>query len=166
MPSGRGQVLHDDIELASGTLAANTAIAVESSVIRNENQQGFRIGRFKYWQSYNGKTAGEGPIMVGVSVGLTAAEITECILARPLSDDDTDASDKANRKVYPLYIIAADGDEKTASNSTMNAQHIRFPWKEIPEHVSIDWWMMSDTAVTSGLVVDIRSVFVGEWLRD
>ncbi len=163
--SSRAQVLHEDVELGVGTLAANTAILQSSSAIDSGNENGFRISKFKYAARYNGKTDGEGPVWFGVSVGLTAAEVTEAILAKPTHRMDEPATERANRRVFPLEWWPIDGDESSRIGS-QTMRSVRFPWKEIPENVNLDFWVMSDSALTSGMVVDVRGTYVGEWMRD
>ncbi len=163
--TGRQQVIHEDVELGVGTLAANTAKKASSTAIKSSNENGFKISKMKYAAHWDGRTDGEGPVLFGISIGLTDAEITEAILAKPTHRMDEPDTERANRRVFPLEWWPIDGVESRAQN--MNPlRSVRIPWKEIPENVNLDWWVISDSALTSGMVVDIRGVYVGEWMRD
>ncbi len=163
--TGRQQVIHEDVEMGVGTLAANTAKTQSSTSLKSSNENGFKISKFKYAARYNGKTDGEGPVLFGASVGLTAAEVTEAIVAKPTHRMDEPATERGNRRVYPLEWWPIDGDESSRIGS-QTMRTVRFPWKEIPENVNLDFWVISDSALTSGMVVDIRGTYVGEWMRD
>ncbi len=164
--SARQQVLHEDVEIGVGTLAANTAIKVASRAIVGTNEQGFRISKMKYGVVYNGKTDGEGPVLFGASIGLTAAEITEALLAAPNHYMDEPDTERANRRVFPLEWWPIDGTESSRVAAKFSLTKVSWPWKEIPEGINFDWWVISDSALTSGMIVDVRGVFTGEWMRD
>ncbi len=164
MHTGRGQVIHDHIESSVGAIAANAAVII-GTAIASGNEEGFRISKLKYAFNYRIKTDGEGPFTLGLSVGLTAAEVAEAMNARPSHSMDEPATERANRRVFPLRFFAVDGTETFRSDSSF-LSNVRIPWKDIPEHVNLNWFIFANNALSTGMLVDIHMTLVGEWLRD
>ncbi len=158
------QVVHDIIENAIGAVSASAAkqIATKWDASR---LQGGRIKKMKAFMSYEGKTDGEGPIIVGLTHGLSVLEVAEALVADPQGEDDVPAIEESNRPVYPIWVIVPDGTE--SSRSPLNLYRtIKYPWKRIPEGVALNWFVFSRDALTTGITMDISSVTVLEWERD
>ncbi len=161
--SGRQQVQHLSNELALLTLANLTAL-ISNTNIDASRDQGVRIKQLKVAATIKGLTAGEGPIVWGLALELTAVEIAECLLADPQAMQDTDAADKANRRVFPIGVFTMD----TASDDPQGFREVGFPWKEIPEESTLKFyaWNTSGAALTTGAKITWNAAVVQEWLRD
>ncbi len=160
------QVLHDKVGLITlGALAALDVATIDATRIDGGHLQGMRIKRFKFGMEISGKTDGEGPILVGAAVGLTAAEIEEALEADPQGSNDTDARDKANRKVFPLMMIPR---INIIPSGPVPLIDVPWPFKTIPEGVGLVIWAynMSSGALTTGTTIQTWMTFVTEWLRD
>ncbi len=166
MPSGREQVFHEQVTITVGGLAQNVAIGSVGN-LDGTREQGFRIKKMKYAVSFEGKTAGEGPVTFGVAHTLNAAEVAEALIADPQHNEDIPATERGNRKVYPLEFFPSNGVDRTQSHGPMVFRNIRFPWKEVSEGQNIFWWVFAQgSALSTGMVVEVAAVYFGEWLRD
>ncbi len=163
MPQGRMQVLHEELLLTVGTLAAGAAV-LQQSKIDSAREQGFKIRKSKYSMTYNAKTDGEGPILFGYAVGLNAAEVAEAIAADPQHVKDIPAVDEANRRVYPLEWLPVDGTESFRDFHKF-LRRFSIPWS-IDEGVTLSWFVHAFAALTSGMLVHIMATYYGEWMRD
>ncbi len=167
MPSGRTQVIHESLEFTPGALTGPQA-SIGNTKIDSSRGQGARITKFKAAISWSGKTADEGPILVGYSTGLTSTEVKETLIANPQRSDDIPAIEESNRKVFPVWMIPKQGTDKTASNSNFNMRNVTgFPWREIPEGQTLNVWafVLSDVIAT-GFQIQFQHVWVTEWMRD
>lgn len=169
MPSGRQQVIHVFATLTLGTLASLTAFLANSPIL-STNAQGFRLKQLKLSFSWRGKTAGNGPISVGLSQGLTVAQIAEAIVAAPTSSFAEAAVEQANRKVYPVGVIpVAATASGTLEGGPDPINHIQGnPWRDFPEGDSLDFYAFNHQggALDAGTVISVVGVMVGEWSRD
>ncbi len=164
--SGRQQVIQDEVQITVGTLGAGVAISGQSK-IDGGRLQGARIKKIKYAMTYSGKTDNEGPIVFGLAVGLTNTEIALAMNADPQGISDDTEVDRGNLKCFPLEFIPKDGIESAVSAGNVMFVEIEdWPFKEIPEGTTLQWFIFSDTALTSGMIVDVRAVEVTDWLRD
>ncbi len=171
MPSGRTQVQHSSVkEAALGALAANTAIEVLP--VLTSNRQGAKISKCKFHAEMKGKTANQGPILVGLSAGVSIAEVAEALLASPVQFEDPGASEQANRKMYPVFVIgdAATGMGNPASQilNHLMYKHTGVPSWLINEDETFRWWAFNtDSApLTSGTLISVECVTVYQWERD
>ncbi len=164
MAGSRQQVQYGHDTIAVGALAT-LSVATAALNIDGNRLQGVRLKQFKYAPSISAKTNTEGPLIIGLSVGLSAAEIAEALLADPQGIMDEPAGERGNRRVFPLFTVGrnqnASGDAGTQINAYRN---VRFPWKEIPEGVNMFWFAMNlDTStLTTGMLVDMNWVAVQE----
>ncbi len=161
--AGRQQVQHLVDAIAMGTLANVTAIIGNTNMDSTRNQ-GVRIKQFKAAFHLTGNTAGEGPIVFGLCTELTAVEVAECMNADPQGIEDTDASDKANRKVFPIGIFNSSAND----NDHHELEEVKYPWKELPEGATLKWFVfnVSGAALTTGAIGTMTAAVVQEWMRD
>ncbi len=164
--SGRQQLLQESLSFSVGALTA-PAVSLLVTKIDAAREQGCVIKKMKAAYSWSGKTAAEGPVLFGYSVGLSAAEILEALQADPQHIEDTPATEEANRKVFPVLYIAKNADEKTQSNSMVKLATVPIPWRDIPEGVEFNGWAFAfDDNLTAGLIIQMHHVYVTEWSRD
>ncbi len=169
----RTQVQHGNTGLALSTLGAATA-ATGSLAIDASRTQGVKLMQFKGAVEWNGKTAGEGPLVVGLSIDLSSSEVAEAIIADPQHVNDVPATEQGNRKVYPLFTIARKSTDGTWSRGAMAnddaAEHadLKFPWRELTEGQGIQFWVFNRdaSALTTGTEISLDWDAVQEWLRD
>lgn len=158
-------IVYDDVQLVLSTLGSKTVFTAGSKIDASR-LNGFRVLKTEYWINYEGKTAGQGPIMVGLSANHDATEIEECIEADPQSSArGEDALNRAMRPVWPLYMIPTkptDSLEAADDNGNFTPK-----WSS-PESFGFFWWAynMSGGALTDGTIVTIFAKHYGVWLRD
>ncbi len=164
MPSGRKQIIQLDLEATLGALAANSASL--TTILDPTNESGFKIEKIKAAVTYRGKTADEGPLSWGFEQGLTGAQVKETLEANPTSLLDNEAAERSNRKVYPQGIIPHHAVDP--SGDEQKVWDIRdFP-KVIPEGDFLSFYVHNhhNSALTTGMAVQLIGLIYGEWMRD
>ncbi len=89
---------------ALGTLASEAAIVFEFTESSNMIAD-FRMMKIEYALKWQGKSVDDGPIVIGLSVGATAAQIAEAMNSTPTDPTQLDEGNDANRPIWPLMII-------------------------------------------------------------
>ncbi len=120
----------------------------------------------RIWLAVSGKTAGEGPVMLGMSMNGTAANIEAAIEADPQSVVEDDNHPKAHY-VKPLEMITKAFQEGIGS-AQVEGGHTLTPNWSCPEGQDLLFWAynMDTSALTTGMIVDIFAEHYGVWLRD
>ncbi len=161
----RKHVVHDQSIITLGALGAKASATVATK-IDGTRLQGVKLDYIMAQLSFNNKTTLQGPIVVGLAYGLTAAEIDEAMVADPQHIVDVPAKEQSDRAVFPVWMIGtvATGDDV----AVIPIRKINFLWKEIAEGRGLHWFAFNAGAggLTTGTVVLIESTYVGEWLRD
>ncbi len=109
-------------------------------------------------------TDADGPVIFGLSVGLSDTQIAEAMLADPQSMFDVEPVERANRKVWPIAIFHNDSDEKS-----MQFRNYNIPWKEIPEGETVKLWVYNTGSGTLGdtsSILHAQIVWVYDWMED
>ncbi len=160
-------ITYGQVQLALSTLGGLTAIAVLTKVDSSRGS-GAKIAKWLANVSFEGKTVDEGPFIWGLANGdFTDVEITECIQSDPQEENDVPDSERANRRIWVIGTI-----DKNAVDSreypVMKLQNFPFPWRSVEEGDNIQFWVFNadGSAITTGCVVTMRFVAVGEWLLD
>ncbi len=171
MPSGRTQVIHGQSkEIALSALTAKTAIVIDSLVDAN-TQQGHTLQRFRLYWEMKGKTAYQGPIVLGISSGMSIANLAEALQADPQLLGSPE-SEEGNRKVYPLYVI---GDAATAVGNPASqiANHLKMrnepapSWKTVEgQALEIFAWNADTADLTTGTLITVIWSIVIKWEMD
>ncbi len=146
---------------------ATAAVIEDSAKTDTSRANGVRVKKMKVAISYKGKTAGEGPLLVGVAKGnMSAAELAEALNSDPQGPDNTVPMEQAKRTVMPLALIPAAAVASPADTRWIRS--VRFPWKEVPEGTDITMWVQNlDTgSLTTGTVVECHMTLLQEWLDD
>ncbi len=161
----RQVVLHINQEIDITNLAALDAIQSVTQIDASR-EQGLMIDFIKGTWNLDVFTAGEGPILVGMSTGLaSAALVEECIEADPQQKEDAVAMEQTNRKVAPQAVLT--GNDDAMAPSQLYYRNMYFPWREIPEGKGLELFAYNlKTVLTSAALVRFTGVVVGEWLRD
>ncbi len=169
MPSGRTQVLHDEVSLAVGTLGSLAAIKADTNVDA-ATQQGAKIEKVRAFMEFEGKTSGQGPIGVGFCRGLDATEIAEAMIADPQHMGDAGKSEQANRAVYPIWVIYKDSSGGLPSSTNLFniwMRGIPIPsWHVIESNAFSLFAFNRGSALTTGLIIGVQLSMVIRWLDD
>ncbi len=161
----RQQIQYINVEVVLSTLATLTAIT-GATAIDAGRLQGVRLKKMKLACSYKGKTAGEGPLVVGLcDTTLSVAEIAEAILADPQGVAEVPATEQGNRRVFPIWNI---GPGLVADDAIQMYREVHFPWKDWPEDKGIKVFVFNNDGsnLTTGTTVTVFGPVVQEWLRD
>ncbi len=164
----RQQVQHGHSELVVSTLGTLAAITVSLSIDAARGN-GVILKQLKAGITYSGKISAEGPIVIGLSTDLSAAEVAEAMVADPQSQRDIPATEQANRRVYPLFVIGVGQTSSGDSGDQMTPyRKIRFPWKDFSEGKGLQLfaWNADSSNLTGSMLVEINWVAVQEWLDD
>lgn len=159
-------IVYDDVTIDVGALASKDCIA-SASKIDSSRLNGFRIIKTEYWMDFEGKTAGEGPIMVGFSPLHSASEVEDTIEADPQSSAEMENNAVAKRPVFPLEMYPTDGGDTNFEQQRIKKGSFNPRWSVI-EGRSAFWWVynMEGAALTTGMLVHIFAKHYGVWLRD
>ncbi len=109
----------DTVDITLSTLGALTAIlgAGKQDAAR---LQGMRFTKIKALMEFLGKTAGEGPLMVGYSIDAITAETGVALAADPQHRSDPSGVEQGF-KVVPLWVIPK---AATASITTLESHEM------------------------------------------
>ncbi len=163
-------ILHQNITLTLGALGASTAILAATKVDAARLNR-IKLRKLKRAWSAQGKTTNQGPVLLGFSVGLTAAQIAAALTADPQSrEDDTEAS-SSSLKVWPDAVLsrAFTGMQATPDSVIGYDEAADFPSWTIPEGSSLDIWgfnLNTSTTLTTGTSVRCVMTLVDTWMRD
>ncbi len=159
------QVLWDNLEVTIGALATVSA-AIVSSRIDTAKEMGFRILRTDYWAFWRGFTAGEGPLIFGMTAGQSAGNVALAIQADPAGSGPEVLTGRlqANFPVFPLGLMTA---EDAAQLMVTKEGTFNMRWS-IPEGSSMNWWVFnpSGSTFTTGSTLKIIAKHFGVWLKD
>ncbi len=152
-------------EVALSTLASGAAIIVNTK-IDSTRTQGATLE--KLWMpnpSWEGKTAGEGPLLWGLAWENTAILIAEAINSDPQDEDDSVEVEESTRKVVILGAIPAGG---VADINPSNYIRRKIPWKEVPEGATLKFFVFNAdaAALSTGCTVKFNGFAVTRWRDD
>lgn len=113
-----------------------------------------------------GMTAGEGPILYGVEVGMNETETKGALDSDPQAENDPGSSEAAARPVWPL------GQFQEAGVGTQRS--FKYTWRGSPKGWSVredqylNFWAMNlaPATLTTGTIIYVRAKHFGVWLRD
>lgn len=163
MPSGRMQIQHVETLLTVGTLGANNAI---QTAVLAAGDQGKSLRNVYTRLNFEGKTAGEGPVWIGYSVGLTNAELAACLDAIPTRYKDPAQTEQANRRAVTIW------DANRVATASINAvnehelKRIRIPKWDIPKELALNLFAFSNDNITSGMTIRLVHDITYDWLHD
>ncbi len=160
-------IVYDDVMITVGALASKAAI-IAGGKIDSARLNGFRVLKTQYWIDWEGKTDADGPIMIGLSEGLTAAEVASCINADPQSSSELVNNANTKRPVWPLEMLSKQAIEAGASNGQGAFKgDAKIQWS-VREGRTLSWWAfnMEAVALAAGTLVNIFAKHFGVWLND
>ncbi len=161
----RTQVIHEILIVDLGQMVSNK-VELVATKIDAAREQGARILKYKAWMGYTGKTAGQGPLVVGYSTEESDTDIQEAMAADPQHVEDGDESEEGKRRVYPIWVIPKVGSD--GNNIERSYRNIPMAWREIDEGRAFNWFVqnVSGATITDAGEVIIAATWVQEWLRD
>ncbi len=151
---------------ALSTLGALTAI-IDNTKIDAARLQGCIPRKFGFQSTFAGKTATEGPVLVGLSNGLTIGEIAEWIAADPQRFDDPGASEQSQRPAMILDVLGK--SETTVVGSTHPPwRFYKWPGWNIKEGQALNVFFFNadGSGLTTGTIVDWALQVLGDWIDD
>ncbi len=169
---GERYLLSEDLLVGvASTLAADTGIFFSPTSRHDASRlQGSKLRKGWCAWSWVGKTANEGPVILGYAIDLSVAELAEFFDADPQRSQDTGKSEQASRAVIPVAVIPK---QCTASSSTPSYGDIRLQRMpvfsyHVKEGIDLKWFMYNrgSAALTTGLVVSGWAMWQAEWLND
>ncbi len=169
--ASRQVVQHMNVAFQLGTLAAKDAQQAVT-LIDASRTQGLRITKLVGQWFIDALTAGQGPILVGMSTGLdTAAKVEEALEADPQDLEDVPAMEQANRKVAPQAVLTQDSDGAVGGGDghwpIQRKQYMPFKMIEEGNGLELFAYNLGSAALAStDPLVRFVGVCVGEWLRD
>ncbi len=123
------------------------------------------VKKLKGGMSYTKTLNEDTTTIVGLSLGLSAAEIEEALEADPQGIEDVPAVDSANRKVWPIWILAANAEDD--AQQIQRYDDIPVLFRERPEGSSFVWFAYNASLVTiTAGAVTITASWVFDWMRD
>ncbi len=159
---------YDNAIITLSTLASG-AVLGGALKIDAARENGVRLEKMKAQMSFRGKTDGQGPVVVGLAhVDLSDTEIAECFAADAQKPVDTPDSERVMRKVFPIWMIGKAELSSISGRGTNEYIEIAFPWKTIREGSGLKWFAINldSGSLSTGTVIEIVSVTIGEWLLD
>ncbi len=151
----------EDASIVMSNASANTAV-LGASKIDASRENGFRIIKSKVNFGFHSKTVDEGPVVFGMAIGMTAAQIKAAL------EDDPQISSAVLSKsksmwLKPLGVVPFTAvEEESAVHRLMT---IPVGWSVI-EGSLLSYWGYAQGALTTGMVITIFAEHLGVWLRD
>ncbi len=155
------------IDMALGTLAAETAINIALDIDQTR-LQGAKPKEITYAVEWRAKTTLEGPLVYGLSEGLTSGEVAEWWTADPQYGDDPGAAEASMRHVLILgYIpLISQTFPLTSDEHGDLMRTARWPGWEVIEGENLNFFVLNIglAALTAGTLVDGFVMARGDWL--
>ncbi len=158
-------ILRDQKEFAVGALTTLNLITLGTR-LDTSKEQGFRISKTRFLISWSAKTTLEGPVVLGASTGMNAAEVEEAVESDPQAMFDIPGKEQAARPHWPLCIVGAVTEVNGVINNGLPFDR-KFNWS-IREGAGFDLWAynMSTGSITTGMLFHVFMEHFGVWLRD
>ncbi len=156
------QPLKFNVSLALGTLNDNIVI---SSATIDSIEQDFDIVTTHCFWTLRDHTAGEGPIVVGISEqGYSVAEIAECNDASPLSQYGP-AYERSRRKIRTAGVFRGQVADETINDGEVVKTKLFLRGFAHSTFAVARLWAQnrSGANLTTGAVVDVQGVHWGRW---
>ncbi len=146
-----------------GAIAANTA-QLSTTKIDASRLQGAVPRKIDYQLDFTGKTAGDGPLIVGLSVGLSIAQITEYFNSDPQRFGEPGESEESHR---PILVLGVLGRHRTAALETPWLT-INWPGWHVLEGVDLNAFVFNidGSGFTTGTLVSLVLNIRGDWRND
>ncbi len=164
------QLFDEDNNITLGALAGAAAI-FGASKIDAGREQGFRIMKSRLFISMTGKTATEGPILLGVCANIpTAADLAGLLALNPQDiSDNPERADNWFVKMLDqigLETVSYPNNPMVLKTPSYSISYGRNGWS-IPEGSALNYFAFNAGAsLTTGTVFLIAAEHFGVWLRD
>ncbi len=147
-------------QVALTTLADSTVISVTLATL---TAKFYAISAKLMW-SIRGKTANEGPLMLGLSHGdLSVTEIKEALEADLAIPDDIIARERTRRPIRDVgYFMGNDQAQEHLNNGLQVKTPLRFALSDNKTIVGFIY-NQSGGALTTGSIVEVTGTIFGKW---
>ncbi len=152
-----------------GTLAARTALAIETGLINWDDS--FLLKRVRFWLKITGVTADEGPHLVFVTSGDVAA--SEATAGMVVTNATGPSGVTENLTQDTAWVIMRDTVRMMRPIHSDTEKYLTGGWiklkgKGIPTRSGVRTWIFNaqDAAFTTGSVVEGLIEYQGVWLND
>ncbi len=157
-------------EFTVGALASLTA-QLNATRIDGARLNGCNIRKMKYSMNYLGKTSGanEGPLVYGVSLAMTTAEIATFFASDPQSRMDEVELEESQKKILVLGVIGQAATTAPLSGETAGLKNAKWPFGDIIEGATWQHFVFNlnpANALTTGMLFQLYTEVYGDWLRD
>lgn len=160
---GKGVIIRENTSITLGTLANGAAIKATGGQLAITED--FRIIKTEYLISFEGKTADENIITIGLADNeLSVTEIAECLAVDgPLDRNDHLKNEQVMRPVWELAQLGAGTNGVIPDTGLPGERNLRWTFSDT------DGWTWfayneSGAALTTGTVVRIRAKHFGVWV--
>ncbi len=148
-----------------GTLGSLTAVLTASTKIDSSRLMGAIPREISFDYSFDGKTNDEGPVVYGLSVGLSISEIKEFFAADPQSRAHSAALEESQRKVFVMGIL---GRLSTGSGDDIPWKTVKWPGWHVVEGETLSFFHFNfgGNALTTGTNTNFCSQIRGDLLDE
>lgn len=157
-----------NINQAIGAVAAGAAQLIATK-IDAARENGCQLQKLKGWVELDLKGVNEGPVTFGVSVDCDIAQIAAAFAADPQVMNETQSSEEANRKVFP---IASWGRDYTDPPDGEYLDKYWVDWDipswKVREGLAMDYFYFnhSTSPMTTGAQLRSHAFCKYKWLED
>ncbi len=159
-----------DTLLTVGALAASDLISVESSQIRADRENGFRLVKSRIFVTMTGKTTAEGPITIGLAANFeTDQAIEDALEALPASSKSNVSRGKGTfimilDQIGLVPTVFPASDEGVGKHYEVS--YGKNGWS-VPEGSNLRYWARNQGAnLSSGTLLIFVAEHFGVWLHD
>lgn len=160
---GKGVILNERAVITLGALGSSVTKKSDSQLTFGED---FRLIKSEYWVAYEGLTAGETPIIIGIADNeLSVTEIAECLAAAPVDRNDNLGNEQAHRPVFPFAVIPDhnDGIRGALNNGKAIEKTLRWTFSDT-EGFTLFAHNDTGATLTTGGIIRIRAKHYGVWV--
>ncbi len=157
----KGLVHRRNFTFGLSTLANDTVVFETSPVTL---AQDCSFNTYDVYVSWEGATAGEGPIEIGIAgADLTVTEVEEALEAQPTSQFDFPAIEHQTRPVRSIVVLPFDSEDGISNDGKPIRRKMRM---QVPAGKTIPRiWALnrSGGTLTTGSVIAISAKYYGSW---
>ncbi len=156
----------DEVTITLANLLNRVGILV-STVVDSGREQGVRVARCRMLGSFEGKTAGDGPIYVGLCVGFTTATLKDFFDSDP-QGQITDQEQPENGAFIKVVGVLPASEVSGRIQGMTDDWAIALKNWSIPEGSTLQAFAFnaSGSQLTTGTLVDLQMLFDYIWLKD
>ncbi len=138
-----------------------------STNIDSGREQGVKVTRMRILGSFEGKTEGDGPVLIGVQVGHTTATLEAFLDSDPQGQITDQLQPQKGAFIKVLGVLPASETKGRIQGMTDDWMIGISQWS-IPEGSTLQAFAFnaSGATMTTGTLVDLQMLFDYIWLKD